>query len=79
MFRIVPFKKKLNSDLNVDPILEDFAPEHAVRVVKVEQVGEARLRRKRPLLFAFPFCSAFIRTNFSPKLLMTNCIVTLHL
>ena len=64
MFRIVPYKKKLNSDLNVDPILEDFAPEHAVRVVKVEQVGEARLRRRRPLSFDFPFCSAFIRTNF---------------
>ena len=75
MFRIVPYKKKLNSDLNVDPVLEDFAPEHAVRVVKVEQVGEARLRR-RQLSFAFPFYCAFIRTNFSPKLLMTNCIVT---
>ena len=53
MFRIVPYKKKLNSDLNVDSILEDFAPEHAVRVVKVEQVGEARLRRRRPLSFPF--------------------------
>ena len=67
MLRIVPYKKSLNSDLNVDPILEDFAPEHAVRVVKVEQVGEARLRRRRPLSFAFPFCSALIRTQFSPE------------
>ena len=57
----------MNSDLNVDPILEDFAPEHAVRVVKVEQVGEARLRRRRPLSFAFPFCCAFITTHFFTK------------